>query len=59
MPIIKTHLKPLLLAELARHGILSRACRAVGITRQVVLQWRNKDEQFAAQYARALERGRQ
>ena len=50
----KGHLKSDILLELARHGILARACRKVEISRQAVYKWRRQDPIFARQYDAAI-----
>lgn len=43
------------LEELARRGIVTDACRAAGIGRQTVYEWRAKDEAFAQAWSDAVD----
>ena len=53
----KHHLKPVIISELTRHGIKSRACRAAGISRQTLSRWVAADPAFKKQVEAAMERG--
>lgn len=44
------------LRELARTGIVSKSADAVGISRQITYDWREKDAEFAAAMDDAMER---
>lgn len=57
MPEIKRDLKPLVLAELARHGNIERACRASGVVSQTFRRWRREDEDFKRKAEKALAAG--
>lgn len=59
MPDIKMHTKPVVLAELERHGIIERACRSAKISSETFRRWVRVDREFKAQAERALEIGRQ
>lgn len=53
----KQNLKPLIIKELQRHGIKSRACRAADISRQTLSRWLAGDPAFKKAVEAAVKRG--
>lgn len=49
-------MRALFLEELSKRGIVSDACKVIGIARQTAYQWRDQDAEFAAAWADALDR---
>lgn len=49
------HARALFLAELARRGVVSGACKAANIARRTSYEWRDADAQFAADWQAALD----
>ena len=48
----------LVLDELRRHGNVSRASKASGVSRPMIYRWRQQDRVFGAAMNAALEEGR-
>ena len=46
--------RALFLAELTKRGVVTDACRAVGVGRQTVYDWRKADEVFATEWDDAV-----
>ena len=54
----KSHVKPIVIEELSRHGVTNRACRTAGITRQTLRRWRAENKEFDIEVAEALRNGK-
>ena len=58
MPRDKTHLKPTVIAELRKHGNMSRAARAAEISLSTIKLWRRTDARFLARSDEAIQAAR-
>lgn len=54
----KKHLQPLILQELARHGMKSRAAKTAGVSRSTIELWINTDKKFKSLVAAAIIKGK-
>jgi len=59
MPTVKTDKKHLVIKELQRHGIKSRAARKAGVSRQTINRWRAEDVVFKAACDAAVDEGKE
>lgn len=59
MPKSKMDLQQQVLKELRQHGNVSRAARAVGISRRTIHRWQTSDAVFRAAVTAALAEGRE
>lgn len=57
MPVNKTEMKPYIIVELERHGIISRAAAKHGVSRQTVVRWMADDKVFGEKAREAIARG--
>lgn len=53
--VLRRDLQALFLERFCGHGILTRACREAGVTRETIRQWEEHDETFGFRYVEAKE----